>query len=536
VCATLALLFGVVAVGVTSIGVPPAAAIGPADLSISASPGTVDLQVGGGSANLTFTITNRGPGDVDNAEVDIEVPLDGDGVSIVNGPDRCDKNGNSLRCRISDLADDSSQQLTVTLGPPADGGPAPGESRSGDGQASVNYQQDFRDEDNSTGFRVNLAGKDKPKSVTSVAGKVTDSEKNKPVGNAKVTVTDGAGKKHTTATNNEGKYKLESSDAKPIAPGALRLEVSKKGYETKKLTKTADEGESVTLDITLDVNAPSASAEPSDTGTADTATPTNDSAAKDEGGGWLSWLLYILAALLVLGGIGAIVWLFVRRNEDEESDEYGDEGPDGRRPGYDPYGAPTARMGGDQHTAVIGAGMDAPTSMIDRPGYDQPTTMMNRAGLDQPTSMIGRPGVDQPTQAHPGPLVSDDVYPQGREHYAEGTSAGYGPRSGYGHDSGYGADPAYGRDSGYSHDAGRGRETGYDRDVGHDRDPGYSRDAGYGRDSGYDDRGYGSGGDRGYRGSRHAADDEYDDRGYQPRRSAGRHSAPEDRRLDWFED
>ncbi|MGH3714986.1 MAG: carboxypeptidase regulatory-like domain-containing protein [Micromonosporaceae bacterium] len=535
----------VLAAGLGAGLVAPAYAQGPTDLSVS-SGGDVTLKVGGGAKDATFQVRNSGL-PAEDVELTIDVPLGNEGVSIIQGTDGCTVAGNSLQCTIDRLGPNDSQSFFVKLQPPRSGGPAAGESRSGRGQARIEYEDDTNSNNNSAGYQVTLNGPDKPKQVAGVTGVVKDEKSKKPVGNAKVAITDSAGKEHTTATSSSGSFSVKSTDDQPIAAGALKIAISKAGYETKSLTKTGSAGDNVRVETML---APKAGATPSATPDAsepaDTGAPTREAAGdQDEGINWLAWLLYALAAALVLGGIGAIVWLFRRRDEDDE-DEYGPDGPDAGGPGapggpppgtpgahgvyHDPYGAPTTVMGGAQPTSVIGG--------------DQPTSMINRAGVDQPTSMIDRSGIDQPTMSHPGPLADDgdDVYPAGRDKYAPGP--GYGPDSGYGRspEPDYG-DPDYGYESG---GYGQGSGSGGGRHSAGDPDPGY------GNQGGYRDQGQGGYGEQpGY--------DQQDQGGYQPRygeqpgqqpghgqqpgygeqppRRGGRHSAgDDDRRLDWFED
>ncbi|MGH3645909.1 MAG: carboxypeptidase regulatory-like domain-containing protein [Micromonosporaceae bacterium] len=535
------------------VGLAAPAYAQPTNLSVSVG-GDVTLQVGGGAKDVNVTVRNQGL-PADGVELTIEVPLGGEGVSIKQGTDGCTVAGNSLRCDDLDFRPNESRNFFVKLQPPRSGGPAAGDSRQGQGRARINYD-DTNDDDNEAGYNVTLKGPDKPKAVSGVSGVVTDEETKKPVPNAKVSVKDSAGKEHTTATSKTGTFKLNSTDDQPIPSGALKFTITKSGYDTKKLTKTGSDGENVRVETTMTPKvSASASATPTADEPADTTGPTEAGGAADDEGGtnWLAWLMYLLAAALVLGGIGAIVWLFRRRDEGEdeeyESEEPGPRGPTpGARGAYhtDPYGAQTTVMGGAQPTTVMGA--------------DQPTSMINPAGIEQPTSMIDRTGIDQPTMSHPGPLADggDDVYPAGRESYAPGS--GYGPDSGYGRspEPDYGADPGYG--SGY--------QSGHQTD-----DPGYgggqAGDPGYGAHqagSGHQasDPGYGSGHDAGGSGGgRHSAADAdadpygrggYGEPGYGDRSSGygdqgghgerpasrpgrGRHSAgDDDHRLDWYED
>lgn len=561
-----------ITLGVTLIAAGPAYAA-PNDVRIVAS-GNVDLTVGGGARRVAFTVSNAGPMEADNVTVRVDVPLGGQGVAITSGPDGCEVGRTSLRCGINRLKRGDSESFSIQISPPQSGGPAPGQSTSEQGVARVEVGDDVNNANNSTGFRVTLRGPEETQTVQSVSGTVRDGDSSEPLTGARVVVTDSDDTTHRTTTDDSGQFSVTSSEDKPIVVGALQIAVAKKGYETKKIRRTGEAGAAITVRMTLipvvDTTA-SESAEP--TASEEAAIPPTGSADETGSGGFLIWMLYLLAALLVLGGIGAIVWLFVRRNEDDETGRYGQGAPGpgmprgpggpggpgapgappiGARGVYhgDPYGAPTSVMdggpptrmlGADSPTSVIGPGglpgaIDQPTSVIGPGGLppgrmDQPTSMIPRHGADQPTSRMGHPGLDEPTQVHSGPSADDDIYPHGRERYADGTGQhGYGD-PGYGRDRGYG-DPGY-HDPGY-HDQGY-RDQGYGG-------PGYSNpEQTYGSQYGGQDPGYeqgtGPGRDQGYGGGRHSADDYETDRGHgeQPPPRRGRRSA-EDRRLDWYED
>ncbi|MGH3730424.1 MAG: carboxypeptidase-like regulatory domain-containing protein, partial [Micromonosporaceae bacterium] len=366
----------VVTVAAAAVGASPAYAQGPADLTIAAS-GNPNLSVGGGAQRVVFTVSNAGPGDARNVTVRIVVPLAEQGVKIEHGPDGCRVNGNNLVCRIDEVRRGGSEQIPIQIAPPGSGGPAPGQSQQGQGQAQVGYGSDIDPNNNSAGFTVTLNGPDRPDNIPSVTGTVTDNKTTKPVANAKVTLTDEKGTKRKTATNKNGQYKISSTESKTIAPGTLKITVTKDGYDKKDITKTGNPGESVKADaLMIPKVKPSATKSPT---AKDTKTPTDS--GEDEGTSWFVWLLYVFAALLVIGGIALIVWLMKGRNEDEDEDGYDDSprrhgpAPIGARGGYggDPYGAPTTAMGGTQPTTVLGG--EAPTSMINRPGMDQPTSM-----------------------------------------------------------------------------------------------------------------------------------------------------------------
>ncbi|MGH3659480.1 MAG: carboxypeptidase-like regulatory domain-containing protein, partial [Micromonosporaceae bacterium] len=351
VAALIAVLgVAVTALAATAIAATPAYAQGPADVTVAAS-GNPNLEVGGGAQRVVFTIGNNGPGDAGGVTVRIDVPLGDQGVTIIHGPDGCQRSGNTLQCSVEQVRRGGSERIAIRIQPPKEGGPAQGQSQQGQGQAQVGYQNDVRPDNNTAGFTVTLNGPKRPANIPSVAGTVTDNKSSDPVKDAKVVLEDSKGTKRETTTNDSGKYKITSTDNKPIAPGSLEITVTKKGYQKKTLTKTGDGGEAVQANILMIAEAkPSASAKPTvkDTGAADEG--------PEEGSNWLAWLFYLFAALLLLGGIGLIVWLVKGRgDEDDEDDEY--DGPRGRPAApvgahgvyrSDPYGAPTTAMGGAQ--------------------------------------------------------------------------------------------------------------------------------------------------------------------------------------------
>ncbi|MGH3739829.1 MAG: carboxypeptidase regulatory-like domain-containing protein, partial [Micromonosporaceae bacterium] len=393
------------------------------------------------------------------------------------------------------------------------GGPSAGDVIQGQGQITVGAtEQDLNRENNAAAYAVNLAGPAEPVGVTSVSGEVVDSESDKPVRGARVVVTDGADRKRTARTNNSGRFKVQGSTDSPIEPGSIKVVVTKKGYERKSYQTTSDDGEAVKANLYL---LKKAKKSPSASATEKSAEPAAGP-ADDAGAGWGMWVLGILGTLLVLGGIGALLYPFINRRgeDDDEADAYGHA----MRPGHAGHAGY-----GDQPTAVYGAarsgGINEPTSVYGAArsgGINEPTAMYGAArsgGVDQPTSMI-----NQPTSM---------IRPPEQRTGSQSPPAAAGGRHGRNEDNpGYGGDPGYSNDLGYPS---RGEPGSYSTPPGSYGQPGGSdvRGQSYGRHS------HREVGDQG--GGRHSGpsgvgqDPATDD---QPRRPSPRR----DRQLDWYDE
>jgi hypothetical protein len=452
-------------------------------------------------------------------------------------------------------------------------------------------------------INVALTKPQTPTTVPLVSGTVVDVLTGQPIPNADVTLIDGDAKTHNTKASTKGAYVFKSTDADPIIPGTLTIGATADNYDyvtagTPGVTRDGRAGVPVTgVKISLK-NMASATASASPESTAE-ATPTGadptvavDTGEKTGGGpSMLSWILIVLGGVLVALGIGAVVLLMVRRNQEDEDDAAEPKpGPRDRRGGGRPPvgarggpvrnprgpGGPGGPGGRPVPPPVPGprpAIMDAPTMVQGRPPvgpHADPYAAPTRIGAPNHQGPPGRgPGYGpggygpggygaQPTQIAPaapagtpsyGPPTSGGGYGQGRGGYEQ--PSGYNG-NGYNGSGGYSPPPSqYSGGSAGPYDQ---RGGGYDQ--GGYGGNGYSSPGGqYGspasagpsgpydqRGGGYDQGGYGGNGylsPGGQHGS--PAGPGYDDRGYDQGYEGGsRHSAPPSphRRgqMDWLDD
>src|SRR6266545_5018010 len=344
-----------------------------------------------------------------------------------------------------------------------------GDTKSGRGKATLG--------DGSSGtFNVTLRGAaaapttQAPTSVTQVSGTVKDIGTGQPIPGATVGLQDSAGHNFSTTTDNFGRFTFKSTQANPIAPGTLTIEAVKDGYKAVTKNANVQAGQSYNFQtLSLEATATPTVSAPA---VADPSQPVPDSAlpqpgttnASGKGGGsGFSTILIVAGALLVLLGIGAIVFILVRRRRD----------------------------GGADPTAVVGSG-----------GYGDPTMVGHGAMGDAPTMMHGRPPVDEypdPYGAPPprGPQAGYGAagyeggggYDSGAQTYGGGNT--YGGQT-YGGGSGYGAPDQGYRGATYGHPEPPPARGGYDDRAGGGHDDraagGYEP-----RGGGYDDRGAGGG-------------------------------------------
>ncbi len=404
------------------VAVQPANAIG--DLAVSVQPSSVEFQVGGDNREIYATVSNGGPGEVNDVEVTLRIPFGGQ-LQIIGGTDGCSPSGNRLRCEFDRIDAGASEDVYVLVSPPDSSNLGPNDTRSDSGSVEVSARDDTNGGNNRARFDVVLRGAPQDEGIE-ISGSVTDYETGDPIVGATVELEDGDGEEHETVTNSNGEYAFIESD--DIAPGRVRITVSSDGYRDRSTSLTVADGDTVSdVDFELlPVATTPSSAAPSSAAPSASPSPPAIAATEDErtgsgGNGWFLWLLAILGFLFVVGGIATIVFLFVRRKKDDE-DEDGDEGdPLGMDDGPPPIGArgyfrddqPTAygASPGAATSMMPRPGMDAPTSVIDRsefadpdagfgPGYGQaghPTTGFGAVSPDRPTSMIDRPQADQPT-------------------------------------------------------------------------------------------------------------------------------------------
>jgi Carboxypeptidase regulatory-like domain len=540
--------------------------------------GNVDLRVGGGSQVVTIQVQNASNDPVNgtarNVQLTMTVPLAEFGVHIASAADGCNLTSDNTRmdCNLGDIAPGDARNLVTQVGVQPNSTLQSGETRNGNGQVALGGG-------GQTTFNVRLQGPDRPQPVANIAGIVTDELTGEGIEGADVFLTDSQGAEFEADTNSDGQFSFQGQD---IAAGTIGIQASADGYESFSITEDVGPGESLTdLQLALVSTTPPTSAPPPTTeAPATTGAPTVAAAAEEtsSGGGTFTTIMIILGVLFVLLGIGAIVFLIIRRRREKGEDDgpAGADGPFGPRgpaptPGshgvYRP--TPTQVMGPRGPLPAVGpqpALANAPTVMHQRAGADE-TALLPRAG-DAPTAPIspvrpagprppvaGNPPPPRPaaptygtpapaTQAfhspggrHAGspPAPYDDTT-QARQPYGGqyGSPGGRHERGGYGssYDNGsYGPDPYTKPQSPY--ERGDYRDGGgYDRPADHHagndyRAGGYggAGSSGYGQ-SGYDDRsGYGGqhgGYDRGGYGGQDYGQPGYDQQRYdQPTQQRG---------------
>ena len=400
--------------------------------------------------------------------------------------------------------------------------------------------------------------------VKEVSGTVTDQATGSPLGDAAVSLKDGAGKKFDTQADGQGRYKFTGTASKPISPGTLELTAEKDGFKTNQpILRQVGNGQSLT-GLKIALLAANATATPTETAT-DTATagPTDEQTTgeasndqgqagadnnqnSDDGTSPLSIVLIGMGALLVALGIGAIALLLWRRrnesDDDEEEDEEGEApGPGTRSPA--PRPATAAAYNGAADPTMVRGGVGDRT-MITRPALADAPTAMHQPVMDDefpdpynppqdpygaPTTYSAEPmyggganGEYGGGGAYGSPATGRDPYGHEPEYGGPARPAsgpGYGPTPGAGYaptsSGGYGA-PAGGggydqAGGGYGAPAGGGGygqggyDDGYQQGGGGYGQQGYAPDNGYGG-GGYDQGGGGYGAPAGGGG--------YDDGGY----------------------
>jgi hypothetical protein len=391
-----------------------------------------------------------------------------------------------------------------------------------------------------------------PQTVRSISGKVTNQSDGKAVNGAYVALSDGASKLHETFASANGTFRFEGSAQKPIAPGRITIGASK---DDKKNTKTINVNANQSVSgvvITLQIEAaPTESAtpvptedapldeEPTDEASSDGALAVDPASNADDGGGFGNWLVVLGGGLLVAFGVGGIVWVMLRRKENDDPED--ETSTTGVRPAV-PMGGAAAYRGGDDATRIAAPGgpiADAPTMLHTRPpidefpdpygapmppqapGYGQP-------GWDGGAGYGGQPtragGYDQATQMYNGAAPtqfgnapgSGGGYGAGGYPDAPGSGAGgYGgaPSSGGGYGATPGGYPPAGGGYGDRFDEPTGRYEPASGGGGYGAGPngygagpngyggapnGYGDERGYGaQPNGYDEGGNGYGGQRG---------------------------------------
>jgi hypothetical protein len=342
-----------------------------------------------------------------------------------------------------------------------------------------------------------------PSAVNQITGTVKDIGSGKPIAQATVGLQDSAGHNFSTTTDSLGRFTFRSTQANPIAPGTLAIEAVKDGYKPVSKTATVQAGASFNFQaLTLESSATPAASAPA---AADPSQPPADSpapqaatttAAKTGGSSGFSTILIALGALLVLLGIGAIVFILVRRRRDdgEDPDELDEQAP---------------RRGPTPVPASRGAYRDAPdrTAVVRSGGYGDPTTAGRSPMSDAPTMMHARPPADEypdPYGAPPQPGYGSGGYGDQDRGYGGGNTYGgqsqhggntYGqpeppPARGYDDRADYDPPPPRGAYGGTTYGQPEPPPRGYDERP--DYDPPSPRGDGY-QSGGYD-RGGGYGG------------------------------------------
>ncbi|GIL31075.1 carboxypeptidase-like regulatory domain-containing protein [Actinocatenispora comari] len=368
--ASLATAVGL-AVGLVLAGVAATPAVAAPTLSVSASPDTVDLKVGGDNRTISINIQTSEP--AENVSAVVSVPLADSGVTIKGSQGAsCVATGqNQLNCPVGHMDPGKAKAIYVTVAAPQQSQIAAGDSRSGTGQVQVSATG--APQPGSASFNMTLSN-DAPQSVGQISGSVLSAKDGSAISDAKVTLTDSAGTNRQATTNANGEFSWTPSDDQTLAAGQITATVDVDGYKQAKQTQNGTNGQPLAFSPFKLTKI--AKAKPTKTH-AKAASPTPSEEPKDDGGGLgtIVWVLIILGGLLVVGGIVAIV-LLMRKKDDDDGD--GPGSGDGILPfndGPEPTGYPRRGAG---ETAVINA----------VPGGD-----------------------DAPTMVHNGPLVRDDGYP-----------------------------------------------------------------------------------------------------------------------------
>ncbi|MBX6750585.1 MAG: hypothetical protein IRY85_13105, partial [Micromonosporaceae bacterium] len=182
--------------------------------------------------------------------------------------------------------------------------------------------------------------------VPEVRGTVTDVYTGEPVKDARVTMIDSAGTTwDNIGTGADGSFSITGTPQKPIAAGVVRFLVRKDGirdFDSKDQFRASPNvaltGVSLRVEVITTATPTSEQPPPTETeeATTDATTSVAASAPPDSGLSGFAITMIVIGGLLVLTGVGAIVLLFVRKNDDEEDD--GPPGPGGR--GYGGRGGP----------------------------------------------------------------------------------------------------------------------------------------------------------------------------------------------------
>lgn len=386
--------------GAGALGAAPAQADG--NLSVSVDPGTVSLTVGGQPQNFTVKIRSDN-GDSHQVVVGVSIPLTNYGVQPGGAPQGCvTQQADTLVCNVGDVPNGQESDLSFSLAPPGSSSIAAGQSQSGSGQVQAQAQGGGQSANGSYQATLTAAG---PSTVGQVSGSVIDATSGAAVPNAQVTIKDGDGHSYPVHTDSGGNYSFAPSASQPLTPGDITVSFTATGYQPSSTTVQGQQGSPLAVgSIQLTKTAASPSPTPTAAATA-AASPTAEATPKSPGLGAGTWLLIILGALLVAGGVVAIVFLLRRKDKDDGEDGDGGDGP------FGPNGGGPGGYGNDAATTVLNrvpgdVSSDAPTMVHngplvppDRDEFDDYDNFARSYG----TSSFQNPGAptqryDQPTQ------------------------------------------------------------------------------------------------------------------------------------------
>jgi hypothetical protein len=416
--------FGVaVAIG-TLVVAAPAYAAEKVDVSVIA-PGTFNP---GDTQLLNIEVTNK-----TNGPLTVVVSVSGLDNFTVSDPRGC--TGSPNGCTVTFGVDDSTKQVSFSM--KATGTPDAGQQQTDRGRVTARAPGNDTATDN---FDATVKAQPQSPTVTQISGSVRDQTTGIALKGATVAIQDGGAcgpGRCETGTDNNGQFRFTSRPDRPITPGSIQIGARKTGYEiaTQSLDARAGQSLNVTLKLKASADATaSASAEPlptldalQPTGAAEA--PTGGAAQRnvsDSGPSTLSWIVMILAGLLVLAGVGVFVVLFLNRKK-------GDEDPDNDPAGNRPTGPP-ARYGGAPEATMVGRPAGMTQAGMPVPGAGDAATAILHA--------------QRPEDEYPDPYAAPrsagppNYPPAGAGYGNPPAGAGYGNDNGYGQQAGYGATAA----------------------------------------------------------------------------------------------
>ena len=234
----LATAAGLVA-GLVVAGIVATPAVAAPTLSVSASPDTVDLKVGGDQRTISINIQTSEP--AEKVSAIISVPMAADGVTIKSwkGSDCTTTGDNALNCTVGHLEPNKARAIYVTVAPPQQSEISPGDSHSGTGQVQVAAEGA---QPVTASYNMNLSN-DAPQSVGQISGAVQSDKDGSPIPNASVTLTDGGGTSRQVTTNGNGEFRWTPSDTETLAAGQITATVDVDGYKQAKQTQQGTTGQ-----------------------------------------------------------------------------------------------------------------------------------------------------------------------------------------------------------------------------------------------------------------------------------------------------